>query len=243
MIFENLKSVQSRIRAAAERAGRSPDEVGLVAVTKYAGLDAMAELLACGLIREIGESRVQAAQAKKAALGAEASGVRWRMIGRLQQNKARRACEIFDCIDSLDKESLAAALDGVLAPEDRLLPVLVQVKLAESPTQGGVRPEDLDDFLKRLKAFPRLDVSGLMAIAPNLEPVEEVRPFFRKTKILFDRFFSGRPGAQLSMGMSRDFEIAVEEGSTRVRVGSTIFVPSASVGKGREYQTTSEGDS
>lgn len=227
MIFENVKSVQSRIRAAAERSGRDPGRVGLVAVTKYASPEALQELLSSGLVSEIGESRVQAVEAKKAALGALAGSVRWRMIGRLQSNKARRACELFDSVDSVDNDRLASTLDSVLSPVGRVLPVLVQVKLSPSETQGGIAPDELKGFLGRLKGYKSLQVQGLMGIAPNLEPVEAVRPYFRRLNELFEQFFAGRQGALLSIGMSRDFEIAVEEGANLVRVGTQIFAPSA----------------
>ena len=227
MIFENLKSVQSRIRAAAERRGRDPGLVRLVPVTKYASPEALKELLSSGLAAEIGESRVQAAEAKKEALGPLGGKVRWRMIGRLQTNKARRACEIFDTVDSLDNDRLASALDQVLLPLGRVLPVLIQVKLSESSTQGGIAPEELEGFLERMGTRKGLKVEGLMGIGPNVEPVEAVRPYFRKLNGLFEKFFARRQGAVLSMGMSRDFEIAVEEGANLVRIGSQIFAPSA----------------
>ncbi len=227
MIFENLKSVQSRIRAAAEKSGRDPGQVRLLPVTKYASPEALQELLSSGLVSEIGESRVQAVEAKKAALGALAGKVRWRMIGRLQSNKARRACELFDAVDSVDNDRLAMILDSTMLGMGRVLPVLVQVKLAPSDTQGGLDPEELEGFLERNRARKGLRIEGLMGIAPNLEPVEAVRPYFRNLNGLFERFFARRQGALLSMGMSRDFEIAVEEGADLVRVGSQIFAPSA----------------
>ena len=212
-----------RLRAAAERAGRNPDAIGLVAVTKYASLKDIRELLESGQIAEIGESRVSDALAKREALGAAAAKVAWRLIGHLQSNKARRALEAFDAIDSIDGLRLARILEGELAAAGRELPVLVQVKLTGKTVQSGAAPEELGPLLEGLKAFPHLRVRGLMAIAPDLEPVSAVRPHFRRMKQLFDKFFAGSGDAQLSMGMSRDFEVAVEEGATHVRVGSALF--------------------
>jgi pyridoxal phosphate enzyme (YggS family) len=222
-ILDNIKQIRYRLRVAAQKAGRDPDKVGLVAVTKYAGVEQIRELLASGLVAEVGENRVQDAAAKKGALGAAAGKARWHLIGHLQTNKAKKALEVFDAVDALDSLKLAQALDKSLEDGGRIAPVLVQVKLSERETQSGVSPEELAGLLESLKALKRLDVQGLMAIAPNLEPVEAVRPHFRALRGLFDRFFTGRPSARLSMGMSRDFEVAVEEGATEVRIGSTIF--------------------
>ena len=223
MIIDNIEKIRTRIRAAAQRAGRNPDSVSLVAVTKYAKLEAVKELLDSGLVAEVGENRVQEAQAKKQALGAAALKARWRMIGHLQTNKAKKALELFDAVDSLDDLRVAEALERGLAGGQRRFPVLVQVKLTGKAAQSGVAPEGLEELLEGLKGFPHLEARGLMAIAPELSPVEAVRPHFRDMRRLFDRFFAGEPAAQLSMGMSRDFEIAVEEGATHIRVGSQIF--------------------
>ncbi len=222
MILDNINKIRYRVRAAAQRSGRNPNDVSVIAVTKYAELASVRELLESGLVGEIAESRVQDAASRREALQAAAGKVRWRLIGHLQTNKAKKAVQVFDAIDSLDSLKLAEALERAL-PEGKILPVLVQVKITERETQSGVSPDALPALLKGLEALPRLEARGLMAIAPNLEPVEKTRPFFRSVKALFDRFFSAVPGAQLSMGMSRDFEVAVEEGATHVRVGSAIF--------------------
>lgn len=200
-------------------------------MTKNAELEKVRELLRTGEVREIAESRVQDAEARKRELGAQAASVSWRLIGHLQTNKAKKALEVFDAIDSLDSLKLAEALEKPLAAKDRMLPVLLQVKLSEKETRSGVPPDLLNNLLEGLKAFPHLKARGLMAIAPDLEPVEAVRPHFREMRRLFERNFSNVPGAQLSMGMSRDFEIAVEEGATHVRVGTSIFRDSTSTGR------------
>ena len=225
MIIDNLKQIRYRVRAAAARVGRDPDAVRLVAVTKYAPLADVRRLLESGLVAEVGESRVQDAEKKKQSLGDLAGKVRWRLIGHLQTNKAKKAAAVFDAVDTIDDEKIAAALDAALEGSDRALPVLVQVKLTERSTQSGVAPEDLGALVAALKKYPRLKVDGLMGIAPALEPVEAVRPSFRTLRELRDREL---PGGMLSMGMSRDFEIAIEEGADLIRIGSQIFSQTSS---------------
>lgn len=222
MILDNLAQIRYRAQKAAQRSGRNPNEVTVIAVTKYAELGKVRELLESGLVGEIAESRVQDAASRKEALLALSDKVRWRLIGHLQTNKAKKAVQVFDSIDSLDSLKLAEALDRAL-PEGRTLPVLAQVKVTERETQSGVTPDELPALLEGLKAFPRLEARGLMAIAPDLGEPEATRPHFKRVRQLFDRFFSTVPGAQLSMGMSGDFEVAIEEGATHVRVGSAIF--------------------
>lgn len=223
LILDNLNKIRYCLRAAAQRSGRDPEQVRLVAVTKYASLEQTREVIDSGLIQEIGESRIQDAQAKKQALGELAGRVRWRLIGHLQSNKARKAVEIFDTVDALDSLHTAEALERALAATGKLMPVLIQVKLSSSERQSGISPEDLEALLPGLKAYPHLKAEGLMAIAPQVPSPEEARPHFRRMRELFDRFFSGRPEAQLSMGMSGDYEVAVEEGATLVRLGSVVF--------------------
>ena len=220
-ILENLTRVNDRIQAAALRAGRDPSRVELVAVTKTAGTEAIGELARSGRIRHLGESRVQDGQAKRRALEGSLPPLTWRLIGRLQRNKARAALEVFDTIDSLDSIPLAEALQKQLGGGGRIVPVLVQVKLTERETQGGVSPEQVKEFLEKLKEYDRLSPKGLMAIAPMADSPEAVRPHFRRLREVFERSFSG--GGILSMGMSGDFEVAVEEGATMVRVGSALF--------------------
>lgn len=220
MLIDNLNQIRYRMRAAALRANRAPDAVTLVAVTKYASLEAVREVLASGLVAEAGENRVQDAEKKKLLLGELAGKVRWRLIGHLQTNKARKAASVFDAVDSIDSEKVAAALDAALSDAGRTLPVMVQVKLTARETQSGIAPSGLGALLEALEKYPRLKVEGLMGIAPDVEPLEAVRPAFRTLRELRDRHL---PGGRLSMGMSRDFEIAIEEGADLVRIGSQIF--------------------
>lgn len=220
MFIDNLEQIRYRIREASARARRRPDAVRLVAVTKYASLDSVRALLDSGLVSEVGESRVQDTERKKEALGSLAGKVRWRLIGHLQTNKAKKAVQVFDAVDSVDSEKVAAALAAALPDEKATLPVMVQVKLTVKETQSGVAPEGLPALLEALKNHPRLETQGLMGIAPDLAPVEAVRPSFRMLRQLRDRHL---PGGLLNMGMSRDFEVAVEEGADLVRIGSQIF--------------------
>ena len=192
-------------------------------MTKYASVEQIREAIDSGLIEEIGESRVQDAQAKKPALGEWAGRVRWRLIGHLQSNKACKAAELFDAVDSLESLHTAAAMERALAATGKIMPVLIQIKLSSSERQSGIAPADLEALLSALKAYPHLEARGLMAIAPRASSPEDARPHFRRMRELFDRFFAGRPEAQLSMGMSGDYEVAVEEGATLVRLGSVIF--------------------
>ncbi|MBI4370662.1 MAG: YggS family pyridoxal phosphate-dependent enzyme [Elusimicrobia bacterium] len=220
VLIDNLKKIRYRVRAAALRAGRDPGAVRLVAAVKHAPLASVRELLSSGLVAEVGENRVQDAERRQEELGGLAASVRWRLIGHLQTNKAGKAARIFDAVDSVDSEKIAAALDAALRDSSRILPVLAQVKLAGRATQSGVSPDALPTLLAALKKFSRLRVEGLMGIAPDVEPLEAVRPSFQRLRELRDRHL---PGGLLSMGMSRDFEIAVEEGADMLRVGTLIF--------------------
>ena len=194
----------------------------LVAVTKYAALEAVKEALSSGRVTDAGESRVQDAEKKKSALGDLAGKVRWRLIGHLQTNKAKKAVQTFDAIDSVDSERLAASLDAAMKGSDRKLPVMLQVKLTERETQHGVSPAELPGLIEAVRKLPNLELQGLMGIAPNVEPLEAVRPSFKLLRELRDEHL---PGGKLSMGMSRDFEIAIEEGADMIRVGTQIFAP------------------
>jgi pyridoxal phosphate enzyme (YggS family) len=220
VLIDNLNQIRYRMRAAALRAKRSPDAIRLVVVTKYASLADVQEILKTGLVAEAGENRVQDAEKKKQLLGELAGKVRWRLIGHLQTNKARKAVSVFDAVDSIDSEKVAAALNASLEGSETKFPVMVQVKLTEKETQSGIAPAELGATLEALKKYERLKVEGLMGIAPDLEPLEAVRPSFRTLRDLRDRHM---PGGLLSMGMSRDFEIAIEEGADLVRIGSQIF--------------------
>jgi pyridoxal phosphate enzyme (YggS family) len=220
LLIDNLNQIRYRIHDAAKRVNRDAASITLVAVTKYAQLSDVHTLIDSGLICEIGENRVLDAEKKKALLGDTAAKVRWHLIGHLQTNKIKKALSVFNTIDSVDSEKLASALDAAAAAESRTLDIMVQVKLTDRVTQSGIAPNDLETFLALLARYPHLNVKGLMGIAPALEPLEAVRPSFKTLRALRDQFL---PHGKLSMGMSRDFEIAIEEGSDMIRIGSQIF--------------------
>ena len=229
-VLDNLSRIIARIHAAAERVQRDASTVEIVAVTKNAEVEQIQTLLTSGKISALGESKVQDAEKRREKLEilpGYKSGAVWRMIGHLQTNKAQKALEFFDSVDALESLELARALDRRLDQMGRTLPVLVQVKLTDREAQSGVAPEHLEEFLSGLKVFRRLQVRGLMAIAPMLEPAEKIRPYFRRVRELADRFMpewmDGGTQKIVSMGMSRDFEVAVEEGATMVRLGTALF--------------------
>lgn len=238
VILDNIRQIRYRIETAARKARRDPESVTLVVVTKYAPLDEVRQVCESGLVDFVAENRVQDADSKKRALGEAAGRVKWRLIGHLQTNKAKKAAQIFDAVDSVDSLKVAAALDAA----GRKLPVLVQVKLTGRETQSGVPPDELDGLLEGLKQYKNLEPNGLMAIAPQAEDPEQTRPHFRRMRALFERHFAGKPGAQLSMGMSGDFETAVEEGSTMVRLGRIVFSEQQSATARGEFRAGRAGD-
>jgi len=212
-IAANLTAVRARIAGAAARAGRDPREVCLIAVSKTKSADAVRAALDAG-VADIGENYVQEAQAKRAAVGA---GARWHLIGHLQRNKAARAVETFDCIQTVDSAALGAALSRQAEAQGRTVQVLVEVRLGGEATKRGIEPAALPVLLAALQ-LPGLIVDGLMTVPPPGD-AEAARPHFRALRALRDR--AGL--RELSMGMSDDFEVAIEEGATMVRVGRAIF--------------------
>jgi len=217
-----LDDVRGRITRAAVRAGRNPDVVRLVAVVKTVPADRVREAVALGL-EDLGENRVQEARDKIPAVGRQ--GVRWHMIGHLQRNKAGAAVELFDRIHSLDGVPLAEAVSRRAAGLGRRMPVLVEVNVSGEASKHGVRPDDAEPLVGAIAALPGLALDGLMTIAPYSDDPEDARPYFARLRELRDRLerSTGLAMPELSMGMSGDFEVAVEEGSTLVRVGTAIF--------------------
>ncbi len=222
-IAERIASVRERMGRAAMRAGRSPEEITLVAVTKGVSVERIRAAIAAGLTH-FGENRVQEAERKIAEIGAS---VTWHLVGHLQSNKARKALRLFHIIHSLDSVRLAQRLDRIAGEEGRRLPVLLQVDLAGEPTKFGIPVEQLLEVARACRAFEHLDIRGLMAIPPYCEDPEQVRPYFRRlAQCLRELNAQGLwepPLTELSMGMSHDFEVAIEEGATMVRIGRAIF--------------------
>jgi pyridoxal phosphate enzyme (YggS family) len=244
-LSENLARVRERIEVAASRAGRRPEEITLVAVSKTHSARKIVELCEAG-IRHFGENRVQERESKLAQLSK--LGATWHMIGHLQKNKAARASGLFDSIDSVDSTALAEKLDRArsdVADEEteatekkemntgservaigKRLRVLIEVKLDPEPAKSGVDGDPLRRLIEALMRMPHLNLHGLMGVPPYFDDPEEARPYFRHLRELRDTIRE-RMGPEilpvLSMGMSHDLEIAIEEGATEVRVGTALF--------------------
>lgn len=224
-IAERIEAVKARIAEAERRAGRPPGAVTLCAVTKTFPASAVVEAAAAG-VSHVGENRVAEAEGKIP----EASGaapVVWHLIGHLQSNKARRAVELFDVVETVDSLKLADRLDRLAGELGRRLAVYIQVDLGHEATKSGAGEEQVEPIATRLARSEFVTVEGLMTVPPYFDDRERVRPYFRRLRELRDHLNRSsllpRPIAGLSMGMSHDFEVAVEEGATLVRVGSAIF--------------------
>jgi pyridoxal phosphate enzyme (YggS family) len=220
-VEQNLAEIRTRIAVAATRSGRTEADVELVAVSKTFPVEAVREAWDAGQTL-FGESRVQEAAAKIPELP---GALRWHFIGHLQKNKVRRALPFFELFHGVDSLELARDIDRIAAEEGIFPRVLLEVNIAGEASKFGFRPDALQRELDTLLALPRLQVEGLMTIAPYADEPEHSRPFFRELRELRDRLAasSGAPLTTLSMGMSGDFEIAIEEGATLVRVGTAIF--------------------
>jgi hypothetical protein len=220
-IAANLKTIQDRILAACERAGRDPATVTLMAVSKTHPPEMVQAAANAGIIH-FGENKVQEAKAKIPQCSGK---LRWHFIGHLQSNKARDAVELFAMIQSVDSLPLAQEINKRCEQAGKRMPVLLEVNLAGEASKFGYAPERLLAELTELNALPRLEVHGLMTVPPWKPVAEQVRPFFREARELKQRCEDalGAPLPQLSMGMSGDFEVAIEEGATLVRVGTALF--------------------
>ena len=221
-IRSRLDEVRGRITRAAGRAGRDPGSVALVGVVKTVPDEAIREAVAFGLA-DLGENRVQEAQGHIGSLGRQ--GVRWHLIGHLQRNKAGQAVELFDRVHGVDSVELAEALSRRAVAAGRRLAVLVQVNVSGEATKFGVAPQAVEGMLAQVAALPGLALDGLMTVGAPVGSADQARPGFARLRALRD---AGERGLglrlpELSMGMSGDFEIAVEEGATLVRVGSALF--------------------
>ena len=222
MIKENIAAVQKRIADAAARAGRT-DAITLVAVTKNHPVEYMKEAAANG-ITDVGENRVQAALQTLEAFPEKP--LKWHLIGHLQTNKAKHAVEHFDLIHSVDSEHLLKAVNKEAAKLGKVQDILLQVNVAREESKFGMEVEEFPAMCELAKTLANVRVQGLMCIAPNFEHVEDVRPIFRIAHALYEDMKSKFPDGQiqyLSMGMTHDFEIAIEEGANVVRVGTAIF--------------------
>lgn len=214
-IAERVSAVRERIAAACARAGRDPGDVTIIAVTKGFGPEAVREAVSAGM-RDIGENRVQEAAAKRDALRDLAPGVRWHMIGHLQTNKVQTVLGLFDTIHSVDSIHLAEAISR---RAQRVVPAFLEVNVAGEATKTGFSLPDLDSAYEAVAALPTIDLRGMMTVAPMAESPEDLRPVFRELAQQARRLGL----RELSMGMSDDYEVAVEEGATHVRLGRALF--------------------
>jgi pyridoxal phosphate enzyme (YggS family) len=222
-VGDRLKDIQERIASACARVGRDPSEVTLVGVSKGIDVERMREALDSGL-SHLGENKLQEAVSKMKELSDRAP--QWHFIGHLQSNKARRAAELFDRIETVDSLKLARLLETATEEIGRELRLFVQVRIGGEASKSGVDIDELPSFLDQVNALPRVTVTGLMSIPPPAKDADEGRAHFQTLKAAFDRLREERPElAHLSMGMSSDFELAIEEGSTEVRVGRSLFGP------------------
>lgn len=226
MIAENVLEVRERIRRACERARRNPESVQLVAVTKTHGADKIREAVEAG-IQDFGENFVQELRAKRQEL--QKPAVRWHFVGHLQSNKVKYIADFIHLIHSVDHRSVAEEIDKRGAKVGRIIDVLVEVNTSGEKSKYGLSPEKTIDFLKSLAAYKNLKVKGLMTIGPFLPDPEDSRPAFRTLREIRDEVLKvgieNIEMTELSMGMTNDFEVAIEEGATLVRIGTAIFGP------------------
>ncbi len=223
IIKRNIQNIQQRIKKAAEKSGRPAKAITLLAVTKVVSLEDMRYAIDAG-IRAVGESKIQDAKQKFYQLGPV---VDWHLIGHLQTNKARQAASIFKMIHSIDSKRIADALDREAGRLDRCLDVLVEVNISQEESKFGIKPEETKQLVDLVAQKEHLHIKGLMTMAPYVENQELVRPYFKALSDLFQEIkIEMNLGTQwdtLSMGMSNDYEIAIEEGATMVRIGTSLF--------------------
>jgi pyridoxal phosphate enzyme (YggS family) len=221
-IAENIAQLKEEIATACRRAGRNEDQIALMAVSKVHPAEAILEAYEAGQ-RLFGENRVQEYEQKSARLAA-LGDASFHLIGPLQSNKTNKAAELFDAIDAVDALKIAQRLEAAAKARGKRLPILIEVKLSHEASKHGVAPEALPALLDTMRDFTSVDVVGLMTVPPWSEDAETARPYFRELRRLRDEAVKSYPKlTQLSMGMSNDFRVAIEEGSTCVRIGTAIF--------------------
>jgi PLP dependent protein len=216
-VIKNLIGIRNKITAAAIKSSRNPEDITLVAVTKKATVEQMDEALANG-ITAIGENRTEIAADKFPLLFYSCSGIQKHMIGHLQTNKVKAAVKLFDVIQSVDSLKLAKEIDKHALDAGKVMSIMIEINISGEDQKYGISPDEIDPFYNYLLKLTNIKIIGLMAIAPYV-PAEETRPYFKKMKQIFDRFNL----KYLSMGMTNDFEVAIEEGANMVRIGGGIF--------------------
>ncbi|HBY57063.1 MAG TPA: YggS family pyridoxal phosphate-dependent enzyme [Candidatus Atribacteria bacterium] len=223
VVKDNLEIINKRIKETALKVNRNPDEIKLVAVTKTATIDQIKEAIDAG-VKIIGENKVQEAKKKYQLL---TNDIEWHLVGHLQTNKAKYAVGLFDLIHSVDSVKLAKEIDRRSLQFNKITDILVEVNVSGEETKYGIKPEEVELFLREISGFSGIRVKGLMTIAPIAQNQEEVRPYFRKLRELSKQInnmnIKNIKMEYLSMGMTDDFEVAIEEGSNMVRIGRGIF--------------------
>jgi len=221
----NIQGIRERIARAAESCSRRPEEITLLAISKTFPCDAIADAMAAG-IRRFGENRVQEAESKISHFTGS-SKPEWHLVGHLQTNKARRAVELFDVIQSVDSAKLAARISQAALELGKIVPVFLQVGLGDEETKFGAPPGEIREIIEAVSGFKGIRLDGLMTLPPFFENQEEARPYFSRLRELGEKLEAEQPGClgkrHLSMGMSHDFEAAIREGATIIRVGTAIF--------------------
>jgi len=225
-IQKNLARIRTQIKSTAEKAGRDPTVIKLVAVSKRVPWQRVEEAVGCGQAI-FGENYIQEAQAKISYLKETLS---WHFIGHLQSNKVKQAAQIFDVIETIDRLELAVLLNNHMEKSNRTISIFIQVNIGQEPQKSGIHPEHAEELLRKTNNLKNLKVMGLMAIPPFFDNPEMVRPYYKQMREMLDDFETkgllGRHGQpELSMGMSNDFEVAIEEGATLIRLGTAVFGP------------------
>ena len=241
-LASRIAAVRQRIETAASRSGREPGSVRLVAVSKFRSVEEVREAVAAGVI-DIGENRVQEAEGKRRLV--VGSDLQWHLVGRLQSNKAKKAIQVFDLIHSIGSAELARRVNRLCGEQNRTQRVLIQVQLAEEESKVGPPAAQLFEDLEQMAELENLRLEGMMVIPPYLDDPEDVRPYFRQLRELRDeacaRGLVGGAFKELSMGMSHDYEVAVEEGATLVRVGTALFGKRLVKDRQKDRQRPAEG--
>ncbi len=226
MIEQNLAQVKERIENSAKRANRKPEDITLVCVTKTVGLSEIRQLASLG-VTDIGENRVKDAISKHKSLNSLSAGLKWHMVGHIQTNKAAKCVKIFDIIHSLDSLRLANELERQAKAHSKRLNCFIEINAAAEAAKYGISPEDAPVFAKEVSSLQHIRIIGLMTMAPLADNREESRPYFKRLRVLRDELLKQEiPNTdirQLSMGMTQDFETAIEEGATFVRIGTALF--------------------
>jgi len=224
-IEENLSRLRAKIFKACEKVKRNPQEIKIVAVTKNVAVEKINEAIACG-IEIIGENKVQEALAKYEQIDKK---VLWHLVGHLQTNKVKKALEIFDMIQSVDSLKLASEINKTAEEIGKIYPILLEINTSGEATKYGVKPEQTENLIREMQGLENLKIKGLMTVGPLSDDKQKVRLAFRQLKIIYEKLervkISNLQLEYLSMGMSSDFEIAIEEGSNMLRIGTAIFGP------------------